>query len=79
MVTAISMFSGLVCRGTFVSCGNCSAIDCVITGIVTRKMISNTSITSTSGVVLMEDMASSSPLSAGPTFIAMAGLRRPVA
>ena len=43
----------------------------MITGIVIRKMISNTSITSTSGVVLMADRTSSSSPPAGPTFIAM--------
>ena len=38
------------------------------TGIVIRKMISSTSITSTSGVVLMVETTSSSP-SGLPTFI----------
>src|SRR5678815_1365640 len=66
------MFSGLVCRGTLDSCGNCSGTDCVTTGIVIRKMISSTNITSTSGVVLMVEIASSSAPSPGPMLIAMA-------
>jgi hypothetical protein len=43
------MFSGLVCVGTLRSLGSSSLIDWVTTGIVIRKMISSTSITSTSG------------------------------
>src|SRR5471032_2037110 len=66
------MFSGLVTVTTLRSLGSSSVIDCVTTGIVIRKMINNTSITSTRGVVLMlEVTSSSSPLSPGPTFIDM--------
>src|SRR3954470_2390874 len=36
-----------------------------------RKMISSTSMTSTSGVVLMSDIGASSPPSLGPTLMAM--------
>src|ERR1700751_2754021 len=66
------MFSGLVTVTTLRSLGSSSVIDCVTTGIVIRKMISRTSITSTRGVVLMVELtSSSSPLSPGPTFIDM--------
>src|SRR5215467_13753922 len=64
------MFSGLVMRMTLVSLGRFSAIDCVTTGMVIRKMISSTSITSTRGVVLIAEIASSS-LSPDATFIAI--------
>jgi hypothetical protein len=43
----------------------------VTTGIVIRKMISRTSITSTSGVVLIAETISSSSPSEGPTLIDM--------
>src|SRR4051812_45813942 len=72
LLTEMSMFSGLVCRAMFVSLGNCTGIVCVTTGIVIRKMMSRTSITSTSGVVLIAETTSSSSPSA-PTVIAMAG------
>ncbi len=66
------MFSGLVCVGTLRSLGSVSWIDCVTTGIVIRKMISSTSITSTSGVVLMVEFIWSSASSSGdPTAMAM--------
>src|SRR5476649_2601266 len=66
------MFSGLVTVTTLRSLGSSSVIDCVTTGIVIRKMINSTSITSTRGVVLMVEVtSSSSPLSPGPTFIDM--------
>src|SRR5438270_2336833 len=41
------------------------------TGTVMRKMMSSTSMTSTSGVVLMSDIGVSSPLSLGPTLMAI--------
>src|SRR5512138_3943887 len=73
LLTASRMFSGLVCVGTFFSFGNVSWIDCVTTGIVIRKMISSTNITSTSGVVLMVEFICSSLSSSGePTVIAIA-------
>src|SRR5687768_4848989 len=71
LLTEISMFSGLVCRAMLSSFGRFSATVCVTTGIVIRKMISSTSITSTSGVVLMVETTSSSPPLSDPTFIAM--------
>src|SRR5450631_3244247 len=71
LLTEMSMFSGLVWRGMLVSFGSTTGIVCVTTGIVIRKMMSSTSITSTSGVVLMDETtSSSSPLE--PTFMAMA-------
>ena len=54
------MFSGLVWRAMLVSFGSCTGTVCVTTGIVIRKMMSSTSITSTSGVVLMAETTSSS-------------------
>ena len=60
LLTEMSMFSGRVCRGVLLSRGRFSAIVWVTTGIVIRKMISSTSITSTSGVVLMSETTSSS-------------------
>jgi hypothetical protein len=47
-------------------------MDVVTTGIVIKKMINKTNITSTRGVVLIWLMISSSP--SEPTFIAMMGL-----
>src|SRR5262249_36991453 len=70
--TERTMFSGLVSRTSFLSFGNCTGIDVVTTGIVIRKMIKRTSITSTRGVVLMAETISSSSPPAEPTFIAMA-------
>ena len=72
MSTEIVMFSGLVSRTSMRCFGSSTWIDVVTTGIVIRKMISSTSITSTSGVVLIAETTSSSSPSAGPTFIAMA-------
>src|SRR5688572_6017052 len=72
------MFSGLVSRTSTVSFGSWTWIDVVTTGTVIRKMISSTSITSTSGVVLIAETtsSSSSPIAGVLTFIAMAsGLR----
>src|SRR5438477_2314272 len=73
LFTEISMFSGLVWRAMLLSLGRFSATVCVTTGMVIRKMISSTSITSTSGVVLMLETTSSSPPLSLPTFIAMLG------
>ena len=47
------MFSGLVSVGMLTACGSSSLIVLVITGTVIRKMMRSTSITSTSGVVLI--------------------------
>src|SRR4249919_2348865 len=71
LLTEMLMFSGLVATARLVSLGKDSWIVWVTTGIVIRKMISSTSITSTSGVVLIVETTSSSSL-AEPTFIAMA-------
>src|ERR1700712_4447911 len=68
------MFSGFVVVTMLRSLGSSSVIDCVTTGIVIRKMISKTSITSTRGVVLMLELTSSSPSLSpppGPIFIAI--------
>src|SRR4030095_13416052 len=72
--TDSTMFSGFVSRTSLRSFGSSTGIEVVTTGIVIRKMISSTSITSTSGVVLIADTTSSS--SAWPTFIAMASRPR---
>src|SRR5580658_10609417 len=66
------MFSGLVCVGMLTAFGSCTGTVLVITGIVIRKMISSTSMTSTNGVVLMVAIALCSP-EAGPTLIDIAG------
>src|SRR5271156_2993131 len=71
--TEMLMFSGFVCVGTFVSFGSSTCTVLVTTGMVMRKMINSTSMTSTSGVVLMEELKSSSSPSEDPTFIAMVG------
>src|SRR5258706_6943165 len=63
------MFSGLVWVGILAAFGSSTLTTLVITGMVIRKMISNTSITSTRGVVLIVEMTSSSP--PPPTFIPM--------
>src|SRR3954470_19063851 len=65
----MTMFSGLVWVTTLRSLGSSSVTFCTTTGMVIRKMISSTSITSTSGVVLIWEFRSSS--SACPTCIAM--------
>src|ERR1035437_3930775 len=66
------MFSGLVSRISTRSLGSESLIEVVTTGMVMRKMMSSTSITSTRGVVLMADMTASSPSSSlEPTFMDM--------
>src|SRR5215472_8317910 len=63
------MFSGLVCVGMLTALGRSPFTVLVITGIVIRKMMRSTSITSTSGVVLM--VAIMPPLLDSPTFIDM--------
>src|SRR5262252_496685 len=68
--TDSTMFSGFVSRTSLRSFGSSTGTDVTTTGIVIRKMISSTSITSTRGVVLIAETTSSS--SAWPTFIAMA-------
>src|SRR4051812_16994549 len=73
LLTAISMFSGLVCRAMLVSFGSVTGTVCATTGMVMRKMINSTSITSTNGVVLMAETTSSSSLD-DPTVMAMAEL-----
>src|SRR6267378_356237 len=63
--TEMVMFSGLVLVGIFTAFGSVTGTVLVMIGMVIRKMISSTSMTSTSGVVLMSDMtpcSSSSPL-----------------
>src|ERR1700737_1345606 len=62
------MFSGLVCVGMLTALGRSTFTVLLMTGIVMRKMISNTNMTSTSGVVLIfatTDCSSEEP----PTFI----------
>src|SRR6267154_137076 len=54
--TAMVMFSGLVCVGILTALGRSTGTVLLITGMVMRKMISSTSMTSTSGVVLMFDI-----------------------
>jgi hypothetical protein len=56
----------------FFSLGKSTLMDVVTTGIVIKKMISKTNITSTKGVVLISFMISSSL--SEPTLIAMIGL-----
>jgi hypothetical protein len=65
------MFSGLVWVGMLTAFGISTFARFWITGTVIRKMISSTSMMSTSGVVLMSDMDVASSSSAGPTLIDM--------
>ena len=51
--------------------GKVTGTDCKTTGMAIRKMISNTSITSTNGTTLMSDIVSISSPSPGPTLTAM--------
>src|SRR5579863_7878637 len=62
------MFSGLVWVGMLTAFGRSTFTVLLITGMVIRKMMSSTSITSTSGVVLMLAIA---PPDSCPTLIAM--------
>src|SRR4030095_2020479 len=67
------MFSGLDSRTSLRSFGNCTGMLFRTTGTVIRKMISSTSITSTSGVGLIVETAPGASSPPGdPTFIAMA-------
>src|ERR1700719_1240334 len=53
LLTATVIFSGLVVVGMLTAFGRSTFTVRVITGMVMRKMMSRTSITSTSGVVLI--------------------------
>src|SRR5207248_5801176 len=64
--------SGLGCVGMLTAFGNVTFTVFVITGMVMRKMMSSTSITSTSGVVLMVAITLTSPPPPEPTLMAMA-------
>ncbi len=72
--TEMITVSGVVSRTKFFSLGKSTLIDVVTTGIVIKKMIKSTNITSTKGVVLISLMISSSL--SEPMFIAMMGLQR---
>src|SRR5688500_16708135 len=54
------MFSGAVLVASLRTLGNSTGMVCVITGMVIMNTISSTNMTSTSGVVLISDMAFSS-------------------
>src|SRR6476646_3956003 len=69
--TATTMFSGLVIVAMLRAFGSCTGTAFTITGMVTRKMMSRTSITSTSGVVLIVVFSSGSSPSADATCMAM--------
>src|SRR5712672_2060716 len=69
--TEMVMFSGLVLVGIFTAFGNWTGTVLVMMGMVIRKMISSTSMTSTSGVVLISDMMPCSSASEDWTFIDM--------
>src|SRR3954468_10565189 len=53
------MFCGLGCSGSLVARGRSTLTECFITGTVMMKMISSTSMTSTSGVMLISFITSS--------------------
>src|SRR3546814_2602685 len=63
-------FSGFVVVGSDATLGSGRSTVWTTTGIAMRKMMSNTSMTSTKGVVLMSDIGVSSPPS-DPTLIAI--------
>src|SRR5476649_2894385 len=70
--TAIVMLSGFVVVGMFTARGRSTFTVFVITGIVMRKMMRRTSMTSTSGVVLIVAITDGPSSSDGePTFIAI--------
>src|SRR5581483_1562735 len=69
--TATVMFSGLVCVGMFTALGKSTFTVLLMTGIVMRKMMSNTNITSTRGVVLMFDITDCSSPDPDQTLIAI--------
>src|SRR5207344_639459 len=64
-------FSGLDSRTSTLSFGSVTGIEVVTTGMVIKKMINSTSITSTSGVVLMVAMTASSSPPEEPRFMAI--------
>src|SRR5262245_32224240 len=63
------MFSGFVCVGMLTALGSTTGTFLLITGMVIRKMIRSTNMTSTSGVVLMAAMTVCSSPESGPTLI----------
>src|SRR5580700_2135917 len=78
--TATVMFSGFVCVGIFTAVGKSTFTVLLITGMVMRKMINSTNMTSTRGVVLMFAITPGSSLpDGGPTLIdiIVAPLTRP--
>ncbi len=77
--TSTTTFSGFVCVGMFTAVGSLVTIVFEITGIVIRKIMSNTSITSTSGVVLIVELSSVPSSAEEPTFIAIVKYLRPSA
>src|SRR6476660_4373472 len=68
---ASTIFSGFVVVGIFFVFGRFTGTTFTITGMVIRKMMSSTSITSTSGVVLIVVFSSGSSPSADATCMAM--------
>jgi len=64
------MFSGFVSVASLEIVGSLSSIVFVTTGMVMRKMINSTNMTSTSGVVLIVELTASSS-SEPPTLIPM--------
>src|ERR1700740_2668060 len=68
------MFSGLVFNTRLRSTGNLIGTLLITPGLVIRKMISSTSMTSTSGVVLMVETTSSSPPSEARVIAMVLGL-----
>src|SRR5215472_16271977 len=69
--TATVMFSGLVWVGMFTAFGRSTFTVLLMTGMVIRKMINSTNITSTRGVVLMTDITPGSSPPPDPTLIAI--------
>src|SRR5687768_297658 len=59
------MFSGAVLVASLRTLGSSTGTVCVITGMVIMNTISSTNMTSTSGVVLISDMARSSSSAGG--------------
>ena len=75
VVTDSETFSGLVIVGSKRTSGSFSCTAWTATVVVTRKMMRSTSMTSTSGVVLMSDIELS--VESPPTLIAMCELSYP--
>src|ERR1700760_3969453 len=69
--TATVMFSGFVCVGILTALGRSTFTVLLITGIVIRKMMSRTNMTSTRGVVLMLFITAFSSPEPPPTCIAI--------